>query len=125
MAPFNLDHIKLILAECREYEPSHHMGRPFMSAYQIAIELEHRFPRETQDLPVGGVGTGERSSLAQRLAGFLSSVIRDGADQEIEGGFISHSHLAEMRFVGNSGADIHVSTSAAAHSIFRLSGPRR
>ena len=43
-AEFDLDDLRRILADCREYEPGHHLGRPFMSAYQIAIRFADDHP---------------------------------------------------------------------------------
>ena len=41
-ADFDLDDLRRIVAGCRAYEPGHHLGRPFMSAYQIAIRSPAR-----------------------------------------------------------------------------------
>ena len=41
---FDLDDLIQILAACPEYEPCHPLGRPFMSAYQIAIRFAADHP---------------------------------------------------------------------------------
>jgi len=90
-------HILEILREvqyCRE----HHFGRPFLTAYQIAIIFNQRFPGETRQLglQVGGKNIGERNSLAQYLAGQLSKRILSGEIRETEGAFISNINLSEI-----------------------------
>lgn len=70
-----LDKVTEILADV---DWDHHFGRPFVTAYQLAIELQHRYPDvvEAIDRPVGGVETGQRNSLAQYLANQLSRAIK-------------------------------------------------
>jgi hypothetical protein len=118
-----LQDLEAILANVREYAPNHHMGRPFLSAYQLAIQFEeqHRNHPLVLQYRVGGSGTGEYQSLAQYLARFLSQSIQEGRCPNIEGGFISHDNIECMVFAG----DIEVSTlsTQAGHSIFRYVGP--
>lgn len=48
----------------------HHFGRPYITAYQLAIELQRVHP-ETADAigkPLGGSGVGQHNSLAQYLS---------------------------------------------------------
>ena len=77
---FDIDHLHRILANCPEYEADHHLDRPFMSAYQIAIRFAEEHPNHdlVRTLPLGGEGTGTNQSLTQRIARFLSQAIRDG-----------------------------------------------
>ena len=120
---FNLDDLRVILANCAEYEPGHPLGRPFMSAYQIAIRFAeaHQGHRLVRTLPLGGEGTGTHQSLAQRIARFLSQAIQDGSAGDIEGGFISHDNIDDFRF-SHGGEQVRVSTlrTARGHSIFRV-----
>jgi len=110
-----------ILRDVPEYEQGHHLLKPFLSAYQIAIKFAERFPNDpdVRRLSVGGSGIGENNSLAKSLAKFLSQLIKKGCTQ-IEGGFISHENLEQMTF----SPDINVSTlnSKQGHSIFRYVG---
>lgn len=55
----------------------HYFGRPFLTAYQVAIEFANRYPDIVTrlDKQVGGAGTGEHTSLAQYLALELSKQI--------------------------------------------------
>lgn len=53
-----LEKLKIILSEVTPYEKGHHMGLPFLSAYQLAIEFEKstltklmRFKTYRQRLP--------------------------------------------------------------------------
>ncbi len=115
-------HIREILGEV-EYYRQHHFGRPFLTAYQIAIKFNQRFPNEAQELgfQVGGEGIGERNSLAQYLAGQLSQRIMSGKLQDIEGAFISNDDLLEISF--NNGGETIVSSLTSTDfdlSMFRL-----
>ena len=118
---FDLGDLIRILAECLEYKSNHHLGRPFMSAYQIAILFADAHPGHhlVQTLAVGGEGTGERKSLTQRIARFLSEVAKDPASK-VEGGFISHQNVGDFWF-DNKGNRVQVSgLDGPGHSIFRL-----
>jgi hypothetical protein len=63
------------------HQEAHHFGRPYLSAYQLAIAVDRRWPEVRTalgNLPVGGLGIGTRNSLAQYLAGELSRRIKSG-----------------------------------------------
>lgn len=83
----------------------HHFKRPFMSAYQVAIEFNNRDPKTVEALgfPLGGEGIGERNSFAQYIAGELSRRIAGGSLAEVEGAFLSNSHLEAVEFKGPEG----------------------
>lgn len=117
---FDVNHLLQIMDRCREYVPGHPLGRPYMSAYQIAICFAREHPEHplVQNLDVGGEGTGERHSLAQRIARFLSGAAQD-PDSEVDGAFISHQNIAEFSF-DNNGSRVRVSgLNGPGHSIFR------
>ena len=116
----DLDDFRKILADCREYESGHHLGRPFMSAYQIAIQFANDHPRHplVRRLDVGGRGRGPDQSLAQQIARFLSAAIKHGRSADIEGGFISHDLIGDLWFEYR-GREVRPS-GTIAHSIFRL-----
>lgn len=103
------------------YRPNrhHHLGRPFLTAYQLAIEYDRRFPELCEQLgfPVGGSGSGVHQSLSQWLARNLSQRIGRGEIKDIEGGFLSDRHRADISFNGPEGI---VSSSVGDISIFRL-----
>ena len=115
--------IRRILRDVPDGIPGHHFGRPFLSAYQLAIEFALRYPQDAAalGLPVGGEGTGQRNSLSQYLAGQLSRLISLGQLPDIEGGFLSNWHLADITF-NNQGLPLHSSltTSGFPLSMFRL-----
>ena len=102
---FDLADLESTHADCEEYEPGHHLGRPFMSAYQIAIRFAEEHPDHAlvETLPLGGEGTGSHQSLVQRIARFLSQAIRDGRAEHIEGGFISHDCIEDFSFNSEDG----------------------
>jgi len=52
------ERIRQILQEVTYYREDHHMGRPFLTAYQIAIEYAHQYPTDYNQigLPIGGSG---------------------------------------------------------------------
>ncbi len=123
---FQIEQFIEILSACPEYETEHHFDRPFMSAYQLAIEFSVRHPMHeaVRTLPIGGMGTGAYQSLAQQIARFLSQAIKLQTAGAIEGAFISHLHMTSLVFSAPDSPDsIQASTveSKHAHSIFRVS----
>ncbi len=92
--------ITSILRDIPDTASEHHLGRPFLTAYQIAIEFAHRYPEDFArlDYPIGGVGIGQRSSLAQYVARELSRRIKNKEITHIEGGFLSNQHLHDINF---------------------------
>lgn len=115
--------ITQILKDIPDAAPEHHLGRPFLTAYQIAIEFARRHPEDAALLgfPIGGAGIGQRNSLAQYLAGQLSRNISAGRLADIEGGFLSNQHLNDISF-DVDGEIIHSSLTATSFtlSMFRL-----
>lgn len=111
-----------IFRDVPPYEEHHHMGGPFLTAYQLAIEYNRRHDGDVAllGITVGGAGTGRYNSLAQYLALQLSRRISEGNPQ-FEGGFLSNQDLKEMVFDGN-GRDVKSSSTGAPllSSVFRL-----
>lgn len=106
----------------------HAFGRPYMTAYQLAIELDRRYPEVRQALgyPLGGSGVGERNSLAQYLAKELSDRIRDGgAAYPVEGGFVSNVSVESIKYHSHDGSEIVSSLTGTGYdlSMFRVSVP--
>lgn len=99
----------------------HHFGRPFITAYQLAIEFRRQHPGIMAQLPVGGLGTGGQSSLAQYLALELSRRIKAGTVTAIEGAFLDDIHLEDISFKGGGGT-IHSSLTGSPYplSMFRM-----
>lgn len=114
-----------ILNDIRDAAPEHHLGRPFLTAYQIAVEFARRYPEDAKQLglPIGGAGTGKHNSLAQYLALQLSRGIKAGRLAGIEGSLTSTRHLSDIRFDAD-GKVIHSSLTGSGSrlSMFRLRG---
>jgi hypothetical protein len=112
-----------ILSDDSEYAPGHQLGRPFLTAYQIAIEFARRHPDDFRrfGFPIGGVGIGQRNSLSQYLAQRLSALIGSGHIIHIEGGFLSNRHLNDITFK-SEGETIRSSLTGGPYtlSMFRL-----
>ena len=81
-------------------DSSHHFGRPFLTAYQLAILVKDRFPDTFSLLgyPLGGRGAGVRYSFTSYLARQLSQKIKDRAITNIEGRFLSNVQLLDIEF---------------------------
>jgi hypothetical protein len=103
---------------------------PFVTAYQLAILVDGRYPEVRQalgDVPIGGAGSGARTSLAQYLAERLAAEIRSrGDDYRIAGATLSRVHLGELRFRVSGRDDIRGSNAGAGYdlSLFRLRDSR-
>ena len=93
----------------------------FLTAYQLAIEMERTFERgvDYPNWPVGGAGLGAHSSLTQYLAGELSYRIEHGEITEIESGRLSHRHISRLTFDENR-VGATTLRSRDSQSIFRL-----
>jgi hypothetical protein len=100
----------------------HHFGRPYVTAYQLAIAVHAAHPEIAAALggvTVGGRGTGAQSSLAQYLARELSGRIKRGGDSyPVEGAFVSNEHLTSLTYRETAG---QVITSSLTGSGFDLS----
>jgi hypothetical protein len=114
------DRLTEILCEFGADE-THHFGRPFASAYQIAIAFAGRYPDlfERIGLPLGGPGTGKHNSLTQYLAGELSRRIKSGEITHIEGAWLSTLRLHQLEF-DSQGDLLNVPTPQEVLSMFRL-----
>ena len=117
------ERIRLILSDSTYRRPNHHLGRPFLTPYQIAIEFERRFPEDFRKigLPIGGKGTQNHESLSQYIALTLSRNMQSDKLPDFEGGFLSNNHLSELSFDWN-GTKIESSLTDTQNdvSIFRL-----
>lgn len=116
------DKITQILVDAASHDPGHAFGRPFLTAYQIAIEFQRRFLKDFLALgePVGGKGTGQKTSLAQYIARELSRQIREGRLPNVEGRFLWRKHLKALEY-SNNGETIRASNEQNSDmSMFRL-----
>lgn len=100
------DRIRSILRDVYSHDPHHHFGRPFLTAYQLAIEFNYRHPETVRAMGyaerIGGADLGSHTSLAQYLAGQLSLRIKNGQLPDIEGAFLSNDHLKDIYFRNKS-----------------------
>ncbi len=115
--------VRQILSEAPMPAQEHHFGKPFFTAYQLAIAFDEKYPDVVAKLgyQLGGQGTGEPVSLAQYLARELSRRIKSGEIKGIEGGFISNYHLADILF-DHKGKQVKSSLTGTQYnlSMFRL-----
>lgn len=119
-----LDKVVDILAQAGSGE-GHHLGHPYLSGYQLAIEMDRRWPQLREalgDVPIGGLGVGSRTSLAQYLAGELSRRIGTGEVESVEGAFLSDQHLEALVYTDNTGRSITSSLTGSGYllSVYRL-----
>ena len=104
-------------------DDGHHFGRPFLSAYQIAIAFDQHHRRQAQLIakPVGGMHAGRHDSLAKYFANQLSRRIRDGSLTGIEGRYLDGRFLQSLEY-RNEGEAVTSSLGRAKMSMFRLTG---
>jgi hypothetical protein len=92
--------IRKILANVVPSSPGHHLGTPFLTAYQIAIEFNRLHGDVVQKLgyQVGGKSVGEKVSLTQYVARQISQRIKSGKLGDVEGAFLSRHDLKDITF---------------------------
>ena len=103
-------------------EAGHHLGPPYLTAYQLAVELMERHPEIVSALgyPLGGAGIGQRNSLAQYLGREMSRRIHTGEITRIEGALLSDLHLAAVVFKhGSEEVKSSLAGSGIDHALFR------
>lgn len=109
-----------VLGAVRDTSGGHRLGVPFLTAYQIAIEVSMREPEMLSALEkdLGGAGTGVHHSLAQYLGRELS---QRHVDMGIEGAFLSNRHIEVLEFFGGeSSVKSSVVGDAGTISMFRI-----
>lgn len=107
-------------------EPGHHLGKPSLSPYQIAIQFNKAYPSDViaMGYVVGGRGVNTKTSLAQYIGLELSKRLKNNTITDIEGGFFSNVDLEEIRFDNNGNKIISSSTGGNADlSMFRMKKP--
>lgn len=113
----------ILLNSVYNADPEHHLGRPFMSPYQIAIEYDKRYHDDVIAMGyiIGGKGVNTKTSFAQYIGRELSKRIKDGTISDIEGGFFSNQDLDEIRFNHNNNTIVSSATGGDKDlSIFRI-----
>ena len=115
-------HIRDILNAVPLPAKGHHFGRPFLTAYQIAIEFAERYPNDYISIGkrIGGKDRGPKDSLAKYLARELSQRIKSGKLSDIEGRFLHEAHSNKLEYCSKEGK-IESSVGPSANlSMFRL-----
>ena len=91
-----------ILKNVKYKDEEHHLGNPYLTSYQIAIEFLDTHRDIVKDLPyhskVGGKDLGEKGSLAQYFGRQLSRHCDEMKKLGIEGGFLSGEYLVNLEF---------------------------
>ena len=106
-----------------EASQNHHFGRPYLSAYQLALVLREREPELVNRLgkPMGGADSGEEYSLPGYLAGQLSRWIkRADATCPIEGAFLARGDVVAISFRDGTAPLAATFQDAYSLSLFRL-----
>lgn len=106
----------------------HHLGRPFVTGYQLAILFKEMFRDDFDRLGylVGGKGIGREFTLASYLARELSQRIKRHEITNVEGGFLSNERLQSLEF--NDAGEPVVSSLTGGEddaAIFRYVEPER
>lgn len=115
----------LIRSEYKK-EPEHHLGKPFLSPYQMANQFDKAYHSDViaMGYVVGGRGVNTKTSLAQYIGLELSRRIKNNTITDIEGRFFSNVDLEEIRFNNNGNKIISSSTGSNADlSMFRMKKP--
>lgn len=100
----------------------HHLGRPFLTAYQIAIEFSRLHPgiAAAIDEPASGRGVGVHFTLSTYLAKQLSEHIKDGGLQNVEGGFLSNLYVNDISFTSEEEPISSLKGTDSPLSLFRF-----
>lgn len=109
---YNLEERILDILDVRySHDPEHHLGRPFLTPYQIAISFKEQYQSDFDaiGMPIGGIGTGQHTSFSQYIARELSRRINDGRFSNIEGGFLSDNNIVDLVF-NDSGEELRSSS---------------
>ena len=119
---FSIEHRIREILDVAGRRENHHFGRPFLTAYQIAISFAERHRQDMDSIgkEIGGRGTGLSHSLTQYFARELSQRLRTGRITGIEGRFLHGTHLGTLQYRSPDG-NIETSTGTATDlSMFRL-----
>lgn len=109
---YNLEERILDILDVRySHDSEHHLGRPFLTPYQIAITFKEQYQSDFDaiGMPIGGRDTGQHTSFSQYVARELSRRINDGRISNIEGGFLSDNNIVELIF-NDSGEEVRSSS---------------
>ena len=96
---------------------NHNFGKPFITAYQLAILLLENDPELCAKLEkqLGGKGINECHSLSQYVANELSTRIKGEEIMDIEGVFLKTQDIVALEFTHDV-----ISSAGNVVSLFRL-----
>ena len=119
------DKVVQVLSSLTYHDRDHHFGRPFLTAYQLAVLIKERFPDTFHSFghPIGGRDSGVSYSFTSNLAGQPSERIRNGTITCVDGGFLSNEKLKEIEF-NDAGSSVFSSLTDTQFdlSMFRFIG---
>jgi hypothetical protein len=110
------ERVEGILREVRQVDESHLFGRPFMTAYQLAIKLQQRH-REAADAlhrDVGGRGPALIPAWPRPWRG--SCHVESGTwggSYPVEGAFLSNDGITALSYGNPEGGQVESSLTAA------------
>ncbi len=89
-----------ILQDVRSHEQGHALGRPYLTAYQLAVAFDQRYPAIAADLAREIAGTGDDwiATLAGYLAQEMAARIRSGRLPGVQAALLSDRHLLAAAF---------------------------
>ena len=113
--------IRKILQSAKMKKRQPHLGRPFLTPYQLALEFKRRWRTDFDNIGMraGGKGRGPGPSLAQYLARELSDRIKDKRIRDIEGALVDQRMVHTLKY--RRGREV-VESTAKPLSAFRLKG---
>jgi|LSQX01.2.fsa_nt_gb hypothetical protein len=87
------------------FNPQHRFGRPFLTAYQLAIVFSEKNLNVVEQLntcqEIGGEGSGTYNSLSQYLARQISGHYESMKDRGVEGAFLSGDNREDLVLDGD------------------------
>jgi hypothetical protein len=98
-----------LLSEIPVFQSAHHLGRPFLTSYQVAILFKHRYPNDfaRMGIPIDASDVPDEISLARYFAQHLSDAIKHGLPH-VEGAVLSYQHLEDIT-LDNDGESVRPS----------------
>lgn len=95
----NLTDLVRQILRSADLDAKYSTGRAFLTTYQIAIELQRRFPQVVANLNVAMGGSGQGSyALTTYLARWLPDRITNRGVTDIELRFLAPKHLKTLEF---------------------------
>jgi hypothetical protein len=102
-------------------DESHHFGRPFMTAYQVAIGVCRLDPSilNAMSMEIGGRDVAQEKSFSWYVAWQLSKRIKSGSLPSVEGRYLSALYQTGLSYEAHDGSEV-ASSKDDYVSMFRL-----